>query len=203
MNAPAVPSSPTPDPIALFLADRERARAAGEGWDATAAALATVKAGGFPSVRFVLVKEVAADGFRFYTNRHSQKAVELEGVPHAALAFLWVKVDVQFRVEGAVRRLDDADSDAYFASRPRISQLGAWASHQSEPLASREVLLGRLTELEKKYPEGTPVPRPPHWGGYLLTPERIEHWQAAPFRLHERTLYERDGAGWRGQLINP
>lgn len=203
MNASALPPSAPPDPIALFLADRERARAAGEGWEATAAALATVKPGGLPSARFVLVKEAAQDGFRFYTNRRSQKAAELEAVPHAALAFLWMKIDVQFRIEGPVRSLDEAASDAYFASRPRISQLGAWASHQSEPLGSREELLGRLAELEKKYPEGTTVPRPPHWGGYLLTPARIEHWRAAPFRLHERTLYERDGAGWRAQLMNP
>lgn len=191
------------DPIALFLEDRERARAAGEGWDATAAALATVNAEGHPSVRFVLVKEAALDGFRFYTNRHSHKAQELRAVPHAALAFLWQTIDVQFRVEGPVRMLDDAASDAYFASRPRISQLGAWASEQSQPLASRDVLMTRLAELEKKYPEGTPVPRPPHWGGYLLVPSTLEHWRAGEFRLHQRTLYERDGAGWRGILMNP
>jgi pyridoxamine 5'-phosphate oxidase len=191
------------DPIMLFLEDRARAQAAGEGWDAAAAALATVNADGHPSARFVLVKEAAADGFRFYTNRESRKAEELRAVPHAALAFLWQTIDVQFRVEGAVVLLDAAASDAYFASRPRISQLGAWASEQSRPLASREVLLGRLAELEKKYPEGTPVPRPPHWGGYLLVPSKIEHWRAAPFRLHERTLYERDGSGWRATLMNP
>lgn len=198
------PSTPPPtDPITLFLADRERARAAGEGWEAAAAALATVTTDGLPSARFVLVKEAAADGFRFYTNRHSQKAEQLRAMPHAALAFLWVSIDVQFRVEGAVALLDDAASDAYFAARPRISQLGAWASHQSEPLASRDVLLARLAEAEKKYPEGTPVPRPPHWGGYLLVPTRMEHWRAGAFRLHERTRYERDGAGWRATLINP
>src|SRR4051812_14980794 len=134
------------DPIQLFLQDRERARAAGEGWDATAGALATVNELGLPSVRFVLVKEAAADGFRFYTNRQSRKADELRAVPHAALAFLWQTIDVQFRIEGKVLLLDDASSDAYFASRPRISQLGAWASEQSRPLASREVLLARLAE---------------------------------------------------------
>jgi pyridoxamine 5'-phosphate oxidase len=191
------------DPIQLFLQDRERARAAGEGWDATAGALATVNELGLPSVRFVLVKEAAADGFRFYTNRQSRKADELRAVPHAALAFLWQTIDVQFRIEGKVLLLDDASSDAYFASRPRISQLGAWASEQSRPLASREVLLARLAELEKRFPDGTPVPRPPHWGGYLLVPARIEHWHAAEFRLHQRTLYEREGTDWRPTLMNP
>jgi pyridoxamine 5'-phosphate oxidase len=195
--------SDSPDPIRLFLDDRARARAAGEGWDATAAALATVSPDGRPSVRYVLVKDVAEDGFRFFTNRHSRKSSELAVMPHAALAFLWHQIDVQFRVEGAVTLLDDAASDAYFASRPRISQLGAWASHQSEPLASRDVLLGRLAEMEKRYPEGTPVPRPPHWGGYLLAPTAIEHWRAGEFRLHQRTQYTRDGARWRAQLMNP
>lgn len=191
------------DPITLFLEERERARAMGEGWDATAAALATVSADGLPSARFVLVKDAADDGFRFYTNRQSRKAHELDAMPHAALAFLWQTIDVQFRVEGAVQRLDDAASDAYFASRPRISQLGAWASEQSRPLASRDLLLERLAELEKRYPEGTTVPRPPHWGGYLLVPARMEHWRAGAFRLHERTLYEREPEGWRATLMNP
>lgn len=191
------------DPIRLFLDERERARAAGEGWDAAACALATVDAAGHPSARFILVKEATAEGFRFYTNRESRKAEELRGDPHAALAFLWQTIDVQFRIEGVARLLDDAASDAYFASRPRVSQLGAWASDQSRPLASREVLLGRLAELEKKYPEGTPVPRPPHWGGYVLVPERIEHWHAGEFRLHQRTMYARDAQGWRAQLMNP
>jgi len=191
------------DPITLFLEDRERARAAGEGWEATAAALATVTADGHPSARFVLVKEVGADGFRFYTNRESRKADELRAVPHGALAFLWQTIDVQFRVEGAVRLLDDAASDAYFASRPRISKLGAWASEQSRPLASRDVLLARLADVEKRYPEGTPVPRPPHWGGYVLVPARMERWHAAPFRLHERTEYVREGDAWRATLMKP
>ncbi len=191
------------DPIGLFLSERERARAAGEGWDATAASLATVGAEGRPSTRYVLVKDVGADGFRFFTNRQSRKADDLRARPYAALAFLWHKTDTQFRAEGPVRPLDDATSDAYFAARPRVSQLGAWASQQSRPLASREVLLGRLAEMERQYPEGTAVPRPPHWGGYLLVPERMEHWQAGDFRLHQRTLYERDGAGWRATLMNP
>jgi pyridoxamine 5'-phosphate oxidase len=191
------------DPIALFLADRERARAKSEGWEAAAAALATVDASGHPSARFVLVKEADHDGFRFYTNRQSRKAHELAAVPHASLAFLWQTIDVQYRIDGPVELLDDAASDAYFASRPRISQLGAWASEQSRPLASREVLLQRLAEMEKRYPEGTLVPRPPHWGGYRLVPTSMERWHAAEFRLHERTLYERDGHGWRATLMNP
>lgn len=193
-----------PSPIALFLSERERARAAGEPWDATAVALATVDADGHPSVRFVLAKEVGPDGFHFYTNRTSRKAQHLGAHPRAALSSLWTTTDVQFRVEGPVRVLDDASSDAYFASRPRISQLGAWASHQSQPLASRDELLGRLAELEKRYSEGTPVPRPPHWGGYLLEPARMEHWRSGDFRLHHRTLYEREVDGsWRATLVNP
>ena len=191
------------DPIALFLSDREHARAHGEGWDAAAAALATVDAEGHPSARFVLVKEAGADGFRFYTNRESRKAAELARVPFASLTFLWQTIDVQYRVDGAVERLDDAASDAYFATRPRISQLGAWASEQSRPLASREALLARLADQEKKYPEGTPVPRPPHWGGYRLVAKRIERWKAADFRLHDRTLYERVDDAWRATLMNP
>jgi pyridoxamine 5'-phosphate oxidase len=191
------------DPIALFLADRERARAANEGWEAAAAALATVDASGHPSARFVLVKEAGPDGFRFYTNRHSRKARELAAMPHGSLAFLWQTIDVQYRIDGAVELLDDAASDAYFAARPRISQLGAWASEQSQPLASRDVLLARLADAEKKYPEGAPVPRPPHWGGYRLVPACIERWHAGEYRLHERTLYEREGDGWRATLMNP
>lgn len=192
------------DPITLFLAERERARAAGESWDATAAALATVDAQGRPRSRFVLVKDVDARGFRIFTNRESQKGQELARTPFAALSILFATIDVQFRVEGPVSVLDDAESDAYFASRPHISRLGAWASQQSRPLASRDELLARLAELEKKYPEGAPVPRPPHWGGYLLVPDRMEHWRSAAFRLHERTEYAREAGGaWRAMLLNP
>jgi pyridoxamine 5'-phosphate oxidase len=191
------------DPIRLFLEERERARAAGESWDATATALATVDAEGRPRSRFVLVKEVDLHGFRIFTNRQSHKGLELARTPFAALSILFATIDVQFRVEGPVTLLDDAESDAYFASRPRVSQLGAWASQQSRPLASRDELLGRLAELEKKYPEGTPVPRPPHWGGYLLVPDRMEHWRSAAFRLHERTEYTRTDGTWRATLLNP
>ena len=193
----------TDDPIALFLSERERARASGEPWDAASCALATVDPSGAPSVRFVLAKDVDAAGFRFFTNRNSRKAHELRACPRASLAFHFKTIETQFRADGPVTVLADAESDAYFAARPRVSQLGAWASDQSRPLASRQVLLDRLAELEARWPEGTPVPRPPHWGGYLLIPERMEHWAEGEFRLHHRTLYERDGRAWKSTLLNP
>jgi pyridoxamine 5'-phosphate oxidase len=191
------------DPIVLFLRERDRAIAAGEPWEAAACTLATVAPTGAPSVRFILSKEVDASGFRFYTNRTSRKAQELAAEPRAALAFHFHSIETQFRVDGLVELATDAESDAYFAGRPRISQLGAWASEQSQPLASREVLLARLAALEARFPEGSPVPRPGHWGGYRLVPNRIEHWAQGDFRLHHRTLYEREGARWRQTLLNP
>lgn len=193
----------SPDPIALFLRERDRAITAGEPWDAAACTLATVGLTGAPSVRFILVKDVDASGFRFYTNRTSRKADELAREPRAALAFHFHSIETQFRIDGVVELATDAESDAYFVCRPRISQLGAWASEQSQPLASREVLLERLHALELRFPEGAPVPRPPHWGGYRLVPNRIEHWAQGEYRLHHRTLFERDGTVWRTTLLNP
>jgi pyridoxamine 5'-phosphate oxidase len=191
------------DPIALFLRERDRAAAAGEPWEAAACTLATVSADCTPSARFILAKDVDASGFRFYTNRASRKAEELAAHPRAALAFHFHTIETQFRVDGLVELATDAESDAYFAARPRISQLGAWASEQSRPLASRDVLMERLRAFEARFPEGTAVPRPPHWGGYRLVPSRIEHWAQGDFRLHHRTLYEREGAVWRATLLNP
>ncbi len=154
-------------------------------------------------MRFVLAKEVDPSGFRFYTNLTSRKADELAREPRAALAFHFHTIETQFRVDGRVELASDGQSDAYFAARPRISQLGAWASDQSKPLESRAVLLERLKGLEARFPEGTPVPRPPHWGGYRLVPHRMEHWAQGEFRLHHRMLYERDASGWRSTLLNP
>lgn len=191
------------DPIDLFLRERARALAAGEPWEAAACTLATVSATGAPSVRFVLSKEVDGAGFRFFTNRTSRKADELAREPRAALAFHFLSIEIQFRIDGVVDLTTDAESDAYFAGRPRISQLGAWASEQSQPLESRELLMERLHSAEARFPEGRPVPRPPHWGGYLLVPSRIEHWAQGEFRLHHRTLYEREGSTWRRTLLNP
>ncbi len=191
------------DPIELFLRERDRAVAAGEPWEAAACALATVSADGAASVRFVLSKEVDASGFCFYTNRTSRKGVELAHEPRASLAFHFHSIETQFRVDGTVEETSDAESDAYFAGRPRISQLGAWASQQSQPLASRDVLMARLREIEARFPEGEAVPRPPHWGGYRLVPRQIEIWTQGEFRLHQRTVYERDGSIWRSTLLNP
>ncbi|MDQ3032200.1 MAG: pyridoxamine 5'-phosphate oxidase [Myxococcota bacterium] len=186
-------SSLTTDPIALFLETRLRAEQH-EPWDAAACVLATADARGRPSARFVLVKEVDEAGFWFYTNEESDKGRQLAENPWASLCWHWPTQHVQFRVEGPVERAPAARSDEYFALRPRISQIGAWASEQSRPLASREALIVRVRELEAKY-EGAPIPRPPHWGGYRVIPQRIEQWVEGEFRLHDRHLYERQPDG--------
>ncbi len=191
-----------PDPIALFVVERDRARAAGETWDAASVALATVDEHGAPAVRFVLVKHVRPEGLWFFTNRESDKGQQLARDPRAALAFHFQTTGVQMRFEGVVRLLGDADNDKYFEERPRISQLGAWASSQSRSLASRAELDAKLQEAERRY-EGMPVPRPPHWGGYLLVPHRVEHWVEGAFRLHDRIRYDRDGDGWKTTRLFP
>jgi len=169
--------------------------------DPTAVALATVDASGAPSVRIVLCKGTDTRGFLFFTNHESRKARELRGEPRAALCFYWPTIGVQVRAEGVTERLTEAESDAYFATRPRESQLGAWASRQSELLTSREELLARFAEADARFP-GL-VPRPPLWGGYGLVPCRVEFWQAGQHRLHDRTVYERTGSGWVAQLLFP
>lgn len=190
------------DPIALFLSARAAAVRAGAPFEGTDAVLATATPDGVPSARFVLVKEVGADGFFVYTNYESRKARELDANPRAALAIHWPVTDVQFRVEGRVERAPAERSDAYFASRPRESQIGAWASRQSEPLPSREALLARFEEAGRRFGDA-PVPRPPHWGGYRIVPDRIEHWQSGAHRLHDRFVYEREGDGWRVTRVSP
>src|SRR3954454_11521954 len=165
-------------------------------------ALATANAAGQPSVRMVLLKGHGPDGFVFYTNRESRKAGELAGQPHAALLFHWKSLRRQIRIEGAVSLATEAESDAYFASRSRDSQLGAWASDQSRPLDRRETFERRFEELHARF-EGQPVPRPPHWGGYRVVPERIEFWLDRPHRLHERRLFVRDGDSWSEGLLYP
>jgi len=193
--------TPPPDPVAYFLEVRARAEKT-EPWDATSCALATADARGRPSVRFVLVKEVDPDGFWLYTNGDSRKGHELAVNPWGAIAFHWPSEGVQLRVEGPVEKAPPARSDAYFASRPRISQIGAWASEQSRPLASREELIARVRELEARW-QGQAVPRPPHWGGYRLVPQRMELWKEGEFRLHDRFLYEREGARWTVTRLAP
>ena len=188
------------DPIGLFVAEFEKAKAR-EPFDATAVTLATTDERGRPSARMVLLKGVDARGFTFFTNRTSRKARELEQNPFAALCAHWPASLTQARVEGRVERVSDAESDAYFATRPRESQIGAWASRQSTPLGSREELEARVREIEARFPDA--VPRPPFWGGYRLAPDRIELWYAGAGRLHDRFAYTRDGDRWAMTRLNP
>jgi pyridoxamine 5'-phosphate oxidase len=153
-------------------------------------------------VRVVLVKSFDERGFPFFTNLRSRKARELEENPRAALCFHWPVLVVQVRIEGAVEPLPAADNDAYFAARPRDSQIGAWASRQSEPLAARELLERRCAEVAERYAGGS-VPRPPFWGGYLLVPETIEVWSGRQHRLHDRQLFRRRADGWSVEWLYP
>lgn len=190
------------DPFALFETWFAEAQAA-EPNDPNAMALATVAPDGMPSLRMVLLKGHGRDGFVFYTNRESRKAGELSATPKAALLFHWKSLRRQVRIEGPVSLASDAESDAYFASRGRDSQLGAWASDQSRPLADRATFEARLGEMSARF-AGSAVPRPPHWGGYRVVPERIEFWQDRAHRLHERRLFVRsDGGGWAEGLLYP
>jgi pyridoxamine 5'-phosphate oxidase len=190
----------TDDPIARFHAVQARAAAASP-YDATAAALATADARGRPSVRIVLVKAVDARGFVFFTNRESRKGRELAETPFAALCFHWPAIEEQVRVEGAVSAIAEAESDAYFATRPRESRVGAWASRQSAPLVSRAALEAAMREVEARFPGD--VPRPAFWGGYRIAPEWIEFWKSGEARLHVRERYERRGEGWTVTLLQP
>jgi pyridoxamine 5'-phosphate oxidase len=191
------------DPIAAFLAAWSRVRdTAPEGFDPSTVALATADVAGRPASRMVLLKGADERGFVFFTNYGSRKARELDGNPRAALCFFWHWMGQQVRVEGAVERVSAAESDEYFATRPRGSQLGAWASRQSAPVDSRATLEERLRVTEARF-DGGPVPRPPFWGGYCLVPERIEFWQEGEYRLHDRLVFTRTGEGWQRQRLYP
>jgi pyridoxamine 5'-phosphate oxidase len=189
------------DPHALFDEWLAEARLA-EPNDPTAMALATADADGRPSVRMVLMKGHDARGFVFYTNLDSRKGDELAANPRAALLFHWKSLRRQVRIEGPVEPVDDAEADAYFATRARDSQLGAWASDQSRPLDARATFEARYEETRRRF-EGGEVPRPPRWAGWRVTAERIEFWTSRDHRLHERRQFTREGDGWREGLLYP
>ena len=189
------------DPIALFDSWFAEAQAS-EPNDPNAMALATADAHGRAAVRMVLLKGHGADGFVFYTNRGSRKADDLTANAQAGLLFHWKSLRRQVRVEGSVGLAGDAESDAYFASRGRDSQLGAWASDQSRPLDARSTFEERFEQVKARFGDGD-VPRPPHWGGYRIVPDRIEFWQDRAHRLHERRLFTRHGDGWNEGLLYP
>lgn len=189
------------DPIQRFKASMKRAERAGITLP-NAMSLATASPEGKPSVRMMLLKGVDERGFIFYTNLNSRKGQEFNQRPVASLCFWWPPLEEQVRIEGRVERVSETEADAYFATRPRGSQLAAWASKQSEILPSRETLLAEVEKLRKLY-EGKEVPRPPFWSGFLLVPERIEFWYGRPDRLHERILYARQGKGWLTTLLYP
>ena len=190
----------THDPIDIFQALFRRAAA--ELAEPDAMVLATVDPDGRPSARYVLLKGVDQGGFVFYTNLGSRKAEALTAHPDAALCFYWAPIGSQVRIEGSVERVSDGEADAYFATRPRGSQIGAWASEQSRELETRSVLDERVAEINQRF-EGKSVSRPPFWSGFRVIPRAIEFWTRDPERLHVRERYERDGAAWRRALLYP
>lgn len=194
-------NSPTPDPIELFQEWFAHAEGTGRALPESVA-LATATPDGSPSARIVLLKAVDERGFVFFTNYTSRKAQEIEANPSAALCFHWAELERQVRVTGAVARISQEESDAYFQSRPRGSRIGAWASKQSQPLAARAELEDRIERYEEEF-DGGAVPLPPHWGGYRIAPSVIEFWSGRPDRLHERLVFRRAGDGWQTETLYP
>ena len=188
-------------PIKIFKEWYREAKAT-EPVNPNAMTLATADDEGRPSARMVLLKDVDVDGFVFYTNLGSRKALELNANPHAALCFYWKSLAKQVRVEGVIELVADAEADAYFASRPKLSQLGAWASKQSQTLEGRMALEKRVAKYTAKFNVGT-IPRPDFWSGLRLRPVQIELWKEEAFRLHDRTRYTRDGDGWTVDSLYP
>jgi len=194
----------TPDPIARVITRFDEVRRTPRDVlpEPNAFALGTVDASGQPSVRIVLLKTVDARGFVFYTNFESRKGRELLASKKAAMCFHWQHIETQVRVEGEAERVSDAEADAYFSSRPRGSQVGAWASQQSRTLAKPSDLDAAVAEIEARYAK-VDVPRPPHWSGFLIRPRRIEFWKGMPSRLHVREVFTRSGTGWSEERLYP
>ena len=189
------------DPFAMFQRWYDEARDNGIR-EPNAMVVATATADGVPSARFVLLKGFSEDGFVFYTNQRSRKGVELADNPACALLFPWHPLERQVRVDGVAEPLPQDAVDHYFAVRPRSSQLGAWASHQSRVVSGRDELAQEYAEVEARY-DGADVPTPDEWGGYLVRPQAVEFWQGRPGRMHDRLVYRRDGDGWTTERLAP
>ncbi|MGV3539565.1 MAG: pyridoxamine 5'-phosphate oxidase [Rufibacter sp.] len=197
------PEAVASDPLQQFNTWMQEAISA-KADEATAMTLSTADAQGKPTARVVLLKEVNEEGFVFYTNYESRKGQQLAENPFASLTFFWPVLERQVRIEGRVQRVPEATSDAYFHSRPRGSQIGAWSSPQSQTIADRTILENLEQEYTQKFEGQNPVPRPAHWGGYVVIPERVEFWQGRPNRLHDRLVYERNGeSSWSLQRLAP
>ena len=190
------------DPMELLLGWYKTAVDRGVS-DANAMSLSTIDHDGYPVSRIVLLRDASREGLSFFTNYQSAKGMEIEVNPRAAVQFFWQALERQVRVRGRVVRVSEAESDAYFASRPRDSQIGAWASRQSEVLASRETLEDAVESYREKFKDLSAIPRPPHWGGYRLVPDIFEFWQGRPSRLHDRLRATQKNEGWTWERLSP